>query len=123
MARAAGGARVIDLLFHIPESFVDRRERLALRALVPGQMATVQVEVVRIEPPATARQPTKAIVTDGSGFPSWCSSSGFPAAKLTPGAKVMVSGKFDDRKNMVHPDHIVSMDHADRLPLVEPVWP
>ncbi len=122
MARACGGGRVIDLLFHIPELFVDRRERLALRALVPGQMATVQVEVVRIEPPATARQPTKAIVTDGTAFSELVFFRGFPATKLTPGAKVMVSGKVDDRKNMVHPDHIVSMDHADRLPLVEPVW-
>ena len=120
--RACGGDRVIDLLFHLPESFVDRRERLALRALVPGKMATVAVDVVRIEPPANARQPTKAIVTDGTAFSELVFFKGFPRAKLMPGAKVLVSGKVDDRRNMVHPDHIVGLDQADRLPLVEPVW-
>jgi ATP-dependent DNA helicase RecG len=49
--RAAGGDRVIDLLFHLPDSYIDRRERCALKALQPGRMATVAVEVVRIEPP------------------------------------------------------------------------
>jgi len=120
--RACGGDRVIDLLFHLPESFVDRRERLALRALVPGKMASVAVDVVRIEPPANARQPTKAIVTDGTAFSELVFFKGFPRAKLMPGAKVLVSGKVDDRRNMVHPDHIVGLDQADRLPLVEPVW-
>jgi ATP-dependent DNA helicase RecG len=122
MKRACGGDRVIDLLFHLPESFVDRRERLALRALVPGQMATVQVEVVRIEPPGNARQPTKAIVTDGTAFCELVFFRAFPAAKLRPGANILVSGKVDERKNMVHPDHIVALDLADRLPQVEPVW-
>jgi ATP-dependent DNA helicase RecG len=120
--RACGGGRVIDLLFHIPEQFIDRRERVSLRALVPGRMATVAVEVVRIEPPGNARQPTKAIVTDGTAFSELVFFKGFPRQKLPPGGKVLVSGKVDDRRNMVHPDHIVALDQADRLPLVEPVW-
>ncbi len=122
LKRACGGERVIDLLFHLPESFIDRRERLSLRALVPGKMATVAVEVVRIEPPANARQPTKAIVGDGTGFRELVFFKGFPRAKLLPGAKVLVSGKVDERGNMVHPDHIFPLDQADRLPGVEPVW-
>jgi len=122
IARACGGDRVIDLLFHLPESFIDRRERSALRALVPGTQATVAVEVVRIEPPANARQPTKAIVTDGTAFSELVFFKSFPRAKLLPGTKVLVSGKVDDRRNMVHPDHIVGLDQADRLPGVEPVW-
>ncbi len=120
--RACGGERVIDLLFHLPESYIDRRERLTLRALVPGKTATIAVEVVRIEPPANARQPTKAIVTDGTAFAEIVFFKGFPRAKLPPGAKVLVSGKVDDRRNMVHPDHIFPLDQADRLPAVEPVW-
>jgi ATP-dependent DNA helicase RecG len=122
IARACDGKRVIDLLFHLPQSFIDRRERIALRALVPGRMATVAVEVVRIEPPGNARQPTKAIVTDGTAFSELVFFKGFPRQKLPPGGKVLVSGKVDERRNIVHPDHIVALDQADRLPLVEPVW-
>ncbi len=121
--RVAGGDRVIDLLFHLPDSYIDRRERVTLRALQPGTMATVAVEVVRIEPPANARQPTKAIVTDGTAFAELVFFKGFPRAKLPPGGKVLVSGRADERRNMVHPDHIVALDQADRLPGIEPIWP
>ena len=123
IGRAAGGGRLIDLLFHLPESYIDRRERTTLRAMQPGRMATVAAEVVRIEPPANARQPTKAVVTDGTGFCELVFFKGFPRAKLPVGGKVLVSGRADERRNMVHPDHIVALDQADRLPGVEPVWP
>ncbi|HET9020092.1 MAG TPA: ATP-dependent DNA helicase RecG [Acetobacteraceae bacterium] len=123
VARAAGGDRVIDLLFHLPESYVDRRTRVMLRDVPAGRVVTVAVEVVRIEPPANARQPTRAVVTDGSGFAELAFFRGFPAAKLPVGARVVVSGKADERRSFVHPDHIVPEATAERLPAVEPVWP
>ena len=122
MARACGGGRVIDLLFHIPTQFIDRRERSALRALVPGKMATVAVEVVRIEPPGDARQPTKAIVTDGTAFSELVFFKGFPARNCRRAARCWSPARSMTASNMVHPDHIVALDQADRLPLVEPVW-
>ncbi len=122
IARAAGGARVIDLLFHLPESWIDRRTRSTIAEAVPGALATVEVEVVRIDPPGSARQPTKAVVTDGTGFADLVFFQRFPAAKLPKGARVLVSGKFDDRRQMVHPDHIVPADKAEGLPWIEPVW-
>ncbi len=123
MARACGGERVIDLLFHLPESFIDRRTRVALREVRPGQVVTVVVEVVRIEPPANSRQPTRAVVTDGTGFAEISFFRGFPAAKLPVGGRVVVSGKADEQRRFVHPEHIVALDEAERLPPVEPVWP
>ena len=122
IARAAGGGRVIDLLFHLPESWIDRRLRTSIAAAVPGALATIEVEVVRIDPPGSARQPTKAVVTDGSGFADLIFFQRFPAAKLPKGGRVLVSGKFDDRRQMVHPDHIVPADRAEGLPWIEPVW-
>jgi ATP-dependent DNA helicase RecG len=114
---------VLDLLFHLPESWIDRRARTTIAAALPGALATLEVEVLRIEPPATARQPTKAVVGDGSGFAELVFFQRFPAAKLPVGARVLVCGKFDERRQMVHPDHIVAADHAEGLPWVEPVWP
>src|SRR5690348_3798419 len=68
IAKAAGGERVIDLLFHLPESYVDRRQRPKIAQARAGQIATLEVEVVRIEPPANARQPWRVVVTDGAGL-------------------------------------------------------
>ncbi len=123
VARAAGGERVIDLLFHLPESYIDRRNRVALRAVPPGRVVTVAVEVVRIDSPANARQPTRAVVTDGTGFAEIAFFRGFPHGKLPVGARVVVSGKADERRSFVHPEHIVAEANAERLPDVEPVWP
>jgi ATP-dependent DNA helicase RecG len=123
IARATGGDRVIDLLFHLPESFIDRRERTTIQATLPGRIATWAVEVVRIEPPGTSRQPTRVVVTDGSGFAELVFFRQFPAAKLPVGAKVVVSGKADERGQMVHPDHIAPAERSATFPNVEPVWP
>ncbi len=123
IARAAGGDRVIDLLYHLPESFIDRRERVTIRETLPGRVVTWAVEVVRIEPPGNARQPTRAVVTDGSAFAELVFFRQFPAARLPVGAKVLVSGKADERSQMIHPDHIAPAGRPDGLPPVEPVWP
>ena len=45
--------------------------------------------------------------------------------RLTPGRKLLVSGKLDassGRPILPHPDHIVPAEQADRLPPIEPVW-
>ena len=123
MARAIGGDRAIDLLFHLPESYIDRRDRTTIKAAIPGRIATLAVEVLRIEPPGTSRQPTRVVVTDGTGFAELVYFRQFPAARLKPGTTVIVSGKFDDRAQMVHPDHVAPEAHAEGLPVVEPVWP
>jgi len=123
IARAAGGARIIDLLFHLPESYVDRRARGTINAALPGALVTIEATVVGIEPPGNPRQPTKVSVTDGTGFADLVFFKRFPAAKLAVGARVLASGKFDDRRQMVHPDHIVPADRPEELPWVEPVWP
>ena len=123
IARAAGGDRVIDLLFNLPESYIDRRTRVVLSAVPPGRVVTVAVEVVRIERPANDRQPTRAVVTDGTGFAEIAFFRGFPHARLPVGGRVVVSGKADERRSFVHPEHIVPEPDAARLPAVEPVWP
>lgn len=68
LAKAAGGERVIDLLFHLPELHLDRRQRVTIAQARPGQLATLAVEVVRHEKPNNPRQPWRVVVTDGAGF-------------------------------------------------------
>lgn len=123
IARAAGGARVLDLLFHLPESYIDRRRRCTLAQLRPGEIATTEVEVFRVEPPGGPRQPTKIAVRDASGFGELVFFNRFPANRLLPGTRVLVSGRAGENRSFIHPDHIVPADRPELLPPVEPVWP
>ena len=126
IARAAGGDRVIDLLFHIPESYLDRSARPTIRAAKPGTVATLCVDVVRHERPATSRQPWRVIVKDDTGTAELVFFKFTREAQTPPGAKLLVSGKvdvFNGRLTIPHPDHMVPIEQADRIPMVEPVWP
>ena len=123
MARAIGGSRVIDLLFHLPESWIDRRARVALAETVAGELATVQVRVERVEPPGNARQPTRVVVGDASGFGELVFFRRWPEKRLPPGEEVLVSGRCDEARRMVHPDYIVPAGHPEQMPWIEPVWP
>jgi len=126
LARATGGTRVLDLLFHVPESFVDRRHRPTIKGALPGQVATLEVEVVRHEKPVTARQPWRVIVTDGTAFAELVFFKPARAQALLAGSKIIVSGKLDsfgDRLTIPHPDHIAPADRPELIPALEPVWP
>ena len=126
IARAAGGDRVIDLLFHMPESYLDRSAKPTIRDAKPGTVATLAVEVVRHERPATSRQPWRIIVKDDTGTAELVFFKFTREAQMPAGAKLLVSGKldvFNGRLTIAHPDHLVPIDHADRIPVIEPVWP
>ncbi len=126
LARAVGGDRVIDLLFHLPETYLDRRARPTIAQALAGQVATLAVEVVRHEPPANSRQPWKVIVTDGTAFAELVFFKFTRQAQTPPGTKLLVSGKIErygDRLTIPHPEHMVPADRPDRVPNIEPVWP
>ena len=119
------GPRVLDLLFHLPESYIDRRDRPTIRDAIPGRVATLAVEVVRHDAPAAPRQPWRVVVTDGTGFADLVFFRA-PREQWVPGARLLVSGKLDSfqgRINMPHPDHALPVERAAELPLLEPVWP
>ncbi|MEA2739466.1 MAG: ATP-dependent helicase RecG, partial [Acetobacteraceae bacterium] len=126
VARVAGGERVIDLLFHMPDSYLDRSARPTIRDAKPGTVATLAVEVVRHERPATSRQPWRIIVKDDTGVAELVFFRFTREASTPPGAKLLVSGKldaFNGRLSIPHPDHLVPIEQADRIPVIEPVWP
>jgi ATP-dependent DNA helicase RecG len=134
IARAAGGApggangggRVIDLLFHMPESYLDRSARPTIREARAGTVATIAVEVVRHERPAHSRQPWRIVVRDKTGTAELVFFRFTREAQMPPGALLMVSGKvelFNGRVTIAHPEHMVSAAEASRIPAIEPVWP
>ena len=127
LGRVSGGPRVLDLLFHLPQAYVDRRERPTIRTARAGQVATLAVEVIRLEAPSTPRQPWRVVVGDGSGFAELVFFRRHAGVdRLRPGTRVLASGMleiFNDRLGIVHPDHVVPADQPGRLPDIDPAWP
>ncbi len=126
IARVVGGERVIDLLFHLPETYLDRRIRPTIAEARPGTVATLAVEVLRHDRPANPRQPWRVVVKDATGLAELVFFRLTREAQMPLGARLLVSGKLDSfngRIVMPHPDHVVPAEQAERLPAIEPVWP
>jgi ATP-dependent DNA helicase RecG len=125
LAKLCGGSRVCDLLFHMPESFVDNRNVTTLAGAVAGAPATVRVEVVARLGPDNERQPWKVTVRDTSGFAQLVYFGRPPPNELTAGRHFVISGKADRYGDVttLQPRHVVPADNAAGLPWIEPVWP
>ena len=125
LARVAGGDTVLDLLFHLPEGYMDRRARPRVADAQPGQLATLTLEVVTIESPSVKGRPWRIICKDISGFVELVYFSRPPHA-FAPGQQIVVSGKLDsygDRLTMPKPDHVLTADRVGLVPGIDPVWP
>jgi ATP-dependent DNA helicase RecG len=124
-------ARVIDLLFHLPTSTIDRRARPKLRDVAPGSVATVAVTVDRHRPPPPNRPkaPYQIYASDETGdlILTYFHAKRDYLEKLLPvGELRYVSGTavlYDGMLQMVHPDRVVSAQELAKLPTVEPVYP
>lgn len=131
IARATGGTKVIDLLFHLPDSTIDRRYRPTLSAAEPGRIATLAVTVQRIERPGRPRQPWRVQAGDGTGTVELVFFSPYQARQLAVGQHVAISGileAYGNRLSMSHPEHVVPLGASAVLtdatiPGIEPVWP
>jgi ATP-dependent DNA helicase RecG len=125
------GARVVDLLFHLPTGAIDRRARPKLRDVVPGTIATVEVTVDRHRPPPPRRPraPYQIYASDDTGdiVLTFFNARRDYLEKLLPvGERRHVSGTvglYDGMRQMVHPDRVVSDADFAKLPLIEPVYP
>jgi ATP-dependent DNA helicase RecG len=126
LAKAVGGSRVLDLLFHLPENVLDRSYRPSLAEAEAGRLATLAGTVQRIEPPSRPRQPWRVLLADEGTVLELAFFSAYQPRRLAPGQRIAVSGLLDGyrgRLTMAHPDYLVPADALDGIPHVEPVWP
>jgi ATP-dependent DNA helicase RecG len=122
------GARVVDLLFHLPTGAIDRRTRLKLAEVKPGTVATVEVTVegIRAPPPHRPKAPFNIDSYDETGtltITYFSTRAEFIASHFKKGARVCVSGTvtvYDGMLQMVHPDRVVA--DAAMMPAVEPIY-
>lgn len=123
--------RLIDLLFHLPASMIDRRARPKIQDIVPGQVATLEVTIDRHRPapPGRSRAPYLVYASDDTGdvVLTWFRGQRDYLEKQLPvGAKRYVSGTvqmYDGTAQIVHPDHIVDQAGFKKLALIDPVYP
>jgi ATP-dependent DNA helicase RecG len=124
------GARVVDVLFHLPQATVDRRARPKIRDAEPGAIVTIEAKVTehRGPPNARSRAPFKVLVEDDTGdveLVFFLANHEWVRSRLPVGATRWISGKleiWDGRRQMVHPDRVMTAEELDRLPSVEPVY-
>jgi ATP-dependent DNA helicase RecG len=134
LARVTGredGARVADLLFHLPTGSIDRRARPKLRDVEPGTVVTVAVTIDRhrAPPPGRARAPFLVYASDDTAdivLTYFGAHTDYVAKLLPVGSRRYVSGTtalYDGMLQMVHPDRVVDEAGLAKLPLIEPVYP
>src|SRR5437762_4878356 len=128
----AAGPLVVDLLWHLPTSVVDRRAAPPIRELNPSDwpdaVVTLKIRVERHEP-GFGRRPYRVHCTDGSGTLTlvYFSARGDQLQRLLQvGAERIVSGTVDyhsGRPQMAHPDYVVMPAQAEQVKPIEPVYP
>ncbi|MCO5163577.1 MAG: ATP-dependent DNA helicase RecG [Mesorhizobium sp.] len=125
------GARIGDLLFTLPHSVIDRRNRPGIALSPEGAIVTLEVRVDRHQPPPRGNRsvPYRVFAHDDTGEIGLTFFRGhreWLEKQLPLGETVVISGRmewFNGRPTMVHPDHIALLGESDDLPLVEPVYP
>ena len=123
--------RIVDLLFHLPSGYVDRRNRPKLSAVTPDTVVTVAVTVGRHRPPPPNR-PRAPYNIDTRDETNTLTITYFNARRdyleqLFPvGETRYVSGTatfYDGHLQMVHPDRVVDAAGLATLPLIDPIYP
>lgn len=124
-------ARAGDLLFVLPHTVIDRRNRPGIALAAEGAIVTLEVRIDRHQPPPRGNRsvPYRVYAHDDTGeigLTFFHAHAAYLEKAMPVGEHVVVSGRmewFNGRPTMVHPDHIALVSEAENLPLVEPVYP
>ncbi len=122
------GPKVLDLLWHLPIDFIDRRFSPPVSEAPDGRVATMALRVLKHTPNARRGLPYRVKCADDSGEISlvfFHANKGWIEKKLPEGAQVIASGKveyYQGHPQIVHPE-IAPPEERESLETVEPVYP
>ena len=126
---SSGTARVLDVLFHLPLSAIDRRTRPAIADAPLDSVVVLDVRVTEHRPPPPrSKAPYKVLVEDDTGdclLIFFLSNYDWIERSLPLGARRYVSGKielWDGYRQMVHPDKVLDEAGLAKMAPVEPVY-
>lgn len=123
------GDKVVDLLWHLPYSMIDRTYQPKIAFAQDGKIASIKVKVIEHIEPQSKKQPYKVIVEDSSGEMALIFFKVYKDSikkNLPVGEMRLISGKvesFNGLKQMTHPDYIVKLEEATKVIGFEPVYP
>jgi ATP-dependent DNA helicase RecG len=122
-------ARALDLLFHLPFSTIDRRNRPKITEAPLDTVVTIEVKVAAHYPPGPrSKAPYKVLVEDETGdvlLVFFLANHHWIETSLPKGATRWVSGKlelWEGHRQIVHPDHVLDQEGIVKMLPVEPVY-
>lgn len=120
--------RVVDLLFHLPASWIRRQRISSLEEAVPGSIVSIELVPVAYRE-GGGRGPFRVQAQDRDGNVLtlvFFRNPGWARKQLPLREPRLVSGRIDiygQELQMVHPDHVLPPELAADLGEVEPVYP
>ena len=129
LVERVAGPRIVDLLWTLPTGLVDRRHAPKIAEAVFGEIATIAVRIDAHEAPGAPKRPYRVICSDETGFmtlvffhakPDWLEKT-YPVGEIR-----VVSGRVDEfggGRQMTHPDFVATLEDADSIRTVQPVYP
>ena len=124
------GARVVDLLFHLPHSFLDRRNRPKIADAPVGELVVIEARVVEQRAPSgrSPKAPYRVLVEDETGdvqLVFFLANRDWIERSLPVGATRWISGHielYDGYRQIVHPDRVLDAEAFAKLKPLEPVY-
>ncbi|HYN46864.1 MAG TPA: ATP-dependent DNA helicase RecG [Allosphingosinicella sp.] len=119
--------RVVDVLFHLPVSWIDREKVEALDEADVGR--TITVAVTARDYRQGGRGPFRIFAEDEAGnyvTLTYFNNPAWGKKQLPLGEARIVSGRLDrygQELQMVHPDYVLKPAEAGQIPEREPVYP
>ena len=123
------GGKVLDLLFHKPIDFIDRRYSPSLNEAVDGKITTLEIRIEKHQMAPRRGIPSRVKCTDGTGNIDlvFFNANKDWVTKQLPIDKVrIISGKIEKYQGilqMVHPDAIGKPAERATIETVEPIYP
>jgi ATP-dependent DNA helicase RecG len=120
--------RAVDVLFHLPSGWVERRRVELLDEADAGRIVSIVVTPVDYRQ-SGGRGPFRVHAADRAGnyvTLTYFNNPGWAKKQLPIGEPKLVSGRLDrygQELQIVHPDHVLPPAEAAALPEVEPVYP
>jgi len=120
--------RVVDILFHLPNGWIERKRVAILELADAGSVVSVVVTPVDYRQ-GGPRSPFRVLATDQDGnylTLTYFNNPGWAKKQLPLGEPKLVSGRMESygqELQIVHPDHVLPPDEGASLPDREPVYP
>ncbi len=127
--KLTGGGKVLDILFHKPIDFIDRRFSPDLKDAPHGKVATLEVQIEKHNFSPRRGLPSRIKASDGTGtidIVFFNANKDWISKQLPIGEVRLISGKIEHYQGnvqMVHPDMIGLPDERDSIETIEPIYP